>query len=52
MGVEVGRDGEETNMAPYRDKWYHTLSNVTRKAKNFTSSRGTSVDDGKARGKD
>lgn len=39
-GGEVGRDGEETNMVPYRDKRYHTLSNVTRKAKHFTSSRG------------
>ena len=36
-GGEVGRDEEETNMAPYRDKRYHTLSNVTRKAKNVTS---------------
>ena len=31
-------------MAPYRDKRYHTLSNVTRKAKNFTSSRGKQAD--------
>lgn len=42
MGVEEGgvrweEIEEETNIAPYRDKRYHTLSNGTRKSKNFTS---------------
>ena len=36
-GVRWGEIEEEANIAPYRDKQYHTLSNGTRKAKNFTS---------------
>ena len=38
-----GGNEEETNMVPYRDKRYHTLSNVTREAKNVTTRYKTTV---------